>query len=231
MNRTPDSPRPRAVRISSAPEDLAGLSPLLDDARSAVGDVPALLELAKAAAETAPKPGEGRTAFLWEILASVTAVDVAAGRALEPHLDASAILAQAAGHAAVEGWECPDFDGVHFDGAWGVFAAEAAGLRLGAKPADGCFLLQGSKPWCSLAAQLDHAVVTAHLDDGGRAAFAVDLHAPGVSFADPEWTSRGLREIPSGTVHFDAVPAVPLGDAGWYYRRPGFAWGGMGVAA
>ena len=41
----------------------------------------------------------------------------------------------------------------------------------------------------------------------------------------------GLTEIPSGTVHFDAVPAVPLGDAGWYYRRPGFAWGGMGVAA
>ena len=231
MNRTSASPRPRAVRISSAPEDLAALNPLLDDALSAVGDVPALLDLAKAAGDAAPKPGEGRTAFLWELLASVTAVDVAAGRAIEPHLDAAAILAQAAGHAAVEGWDCPDFEGVHFDGAWGVFAAEAAGLRLDAKPADGCFLLQGSKPWCSLAAQLDHAVVTAHLDDGGRAAFAVDLHAPGVGFADPEWTSRGLREIPSGTVHFDAVPAVPLGDAGWYYRRPGFAWGGMGVAA
>ena len=231
MNRTPDSPRPAAVRISSAPEHLAGLSSLLEAARSAVGDVPALLELAKAAEEAAPKPGEGRTAFLWEILASVTAVDVAAGRAIEPHLDASAILAQAAGHAKVEGWDCPDFDGVHFDGAWGVFAAEAPGQRLEAKPADGCFLLRGSKPWCSLAAQLDHAVVTAHLDDGGRAAFAVDLHAPGVSFDDPRWTSRGLREIPSGTVHFDAVPAVPLGDAGWYYRRPGFAWGGMGVAA
>ena len=127
MNRTPDSPRPAAVRISSAPEHLAGLSPLLEAARSAVGDVPALLELAKAAEEAAPKPGEGRTAFLWEILASVTAVDVAAGRAIEPHLDASAILAQAAGHAKVEGWDCPDFDGVHFDGAWGVFAAEAPG--------------------------------------------------------------------------------------------------------
>ena len=74
-------------------------------------------------------------------------------------------------------------------------------------------------------------MLTAHLDGGGRAAFAVDLHAAGVSFADPHWTSRGLREIPSGTVHFDAVPAVPLGGAGWYYQRPGFAWGGMGVAA
>lgn len=231
MNRTPDSPRPLAVRISSAPEQLAGLGPLLEAARSAVGDVPALLELAKAAAEAAPLPGGGRTAFLWEILASVTAVDVAAGRAIEPHLDASAILAQAAGQPGLDGRDCPDLDAVRTAGAWGVFAAEAAGLRLEAKPADGCFELHGAKPWCSLAAQLDHAVVTAHLDDGGRAAFAVDLHAHGVSFEDPQWTSRGLREIPSGTVHFDAVPAVPLGDAGWYYRRPGFAWGGMGVAA
>ncbi|MET1022512.1 MAG: acyl-CoA dehydrogenase family protein [Arthrobacter sp.] len=231
MNRTADAQQLLAVRIGSAPEHLASLQPLLAAARSAVGDVPALLGLAKAAAETAPKPGEGRTAFLWEILASVTAVDIAAGRAIEPHLDASAILAQAAGRAAADGRDCPAADGVPFDGVWGVFAAEAAGLRLEATPADGCFLLHGSKPWCSLAAQLDHAVVTANLGDGGRAAFAVDLHAPGVSVADPEWTSHGLREIPSGTVRFDAVPAVPLGEAGWYYRRPGFAWGGMGVAA
>ncbi|MDI3210703.1 acyl-CoA dehydrogenase family protein [Arthrobacter sp. AL12] len=231
MNRTPDSPRPAAVRISSAPEQLAGLTPLLEAARAAAGDVPALLELAKAAAAAAPLPGGGRTAYLWEILASVTAVDVAAGRALEPHLDASAILAQAAGQPAPDGGDGQDRAGGDPDGAWGVFAAEAPGLRLEAKPADGCFLLHGAKPWCSLAAQLDHAVVTAHLEDGGRAAFAVDLHAHGVSFEDPQWTSRGLREIPSGTVHFDAVPAAPLGDAGWYYRRPGFAWGGMGVAA
>lgn len=231
MNRTPDSQQAAAVRISSAPEHLAGLGPLLVSARSAVGDVPALLELARAAATAAPNPGEGRTAFLWEVLASVTAVDVAAGRAIEPHLDASAILAQAAADAEREGWDCPEPDGVRLDGAWGVFAAEAPGLRLEATATDGRYLLRGSKPWCSLAAELDHAVVTAHLLDGGRAAFAVDLHADGVSFGDQQWTSRGLTEIPSGTVHFDAVPALPLGGAGWYYRRPGFAWGGMGVAA
>ncbi|MEC5179210.1 acyl-CoA dehydrogenase family protein [Arthrobacter sp. CG_A4] len=255
MNGTPDVHPPRPVRISSAPEELAALRPLLDAAQPAVGDVPALLELAKAAEEAAPKPGTGRTAFLWELLASITAVDVAAGRTLEPHLDASAILAQAAAqaapapaahpaypahpvypsypaaHAALEGLDRPDIEGIHFEGAWGVFAAEAAGLRLEAKQAGGGFLLHGSKPWCSLAAQLDHAVLTAHIEGSGRAAFAVDLHVHGVSFADPEWTSRGLREIPSGTVHFDSVPAVPLGGPGWYYQRPGFAWGGMGVAA
>jgi alkylation response protein AidB-like acyl-CoA dehydrogenase len=91
--------------------------------------------------------------------------------------------------------------------------------------------LTGSKPWCSLAQFVDHAVVTAHTEAGGRAAFAVDLRAAGVTCDVPEWTSRGLREIPSGTVHFDRVPAVPLGGEGWYFQRPGFAWGGMGVAA
>ncbi len=230
MNGTPHDQPPLAVRISSAPEDLAALNPLLAAAQSAVGDVPTLLDLAKTAEETAPKPGEGRTAFLWELLASVTAVDVAAGRILEPHLDAAAILAQAAADSGGEGRNSPDRAGARFEGVWGVFAAEAAGLQLTAETSDGGVRLHGSKPWCSLAAQLDHAVLTAHTD-GGRAAFAVDLHAPGVSFADPEWTSRGLREIPSGTVHFDGVRAVPLGGPGWYYRRPGFAWGGMGVAA
>lgn len=217
MNATQDPHAPRAVRISSTPDRLAGLGPLLEAVQANVGDVPALLALAKDLGGTAPKPGAGRTAHLWEILASVTAVDVAAGRILEPHLDAAAILAQAG---------VPEQGGT-----WGVFAAEAPGLRLDARDAGGGTVLIGSKPWCSIAAQLDHAVLTAHLAGGGRAAFAVDLHAAGVSFADPGWTSLGLREVPSGTVHFDAVPARPLGDAGWYYRRPGFAWGGMGVAA
>ncbi|MGO4121099.1 hypothetical protein [Arthrobacter sp. YAF16] len=226
MNATQEARPPKAVRISSTTGELAGISPLLDAAEAGVGDVPALLALAKDAGECAPKPGAGNTALLWEILASVTAVDVAAGRILEPHLDAAAILAQAA---------AADFDDapadLPFDGTWGVFAAEAPGLKLEAKDAGGAVVLTGSKPWCSIAAQLDHAVLTAHLDGGGRAAFAVDLHAAGVGFADPEWTSLGLREVPSGTVHFDAVPAIPLGPAGWYYQRPGFAWGGMGVAA
>ena len=234
MNGTPGDLPPCAVGLGSSPEDLAVLIPLLAAVGSAVGDVPALLKFAETAELTAPKPGDGRTAFLWELLASVTAVDVAAGRILEPHLDAAAIIAQAAAPASPEVTDDPertDVAGIHFGGVWGVFAAEAPGLRLEAMPAGAGVRLTGSKPWCSLAPQLDHAVLTAHTDDGGRAAFTVDLHASGVSFADPEWTSRGLREIPSGTVHFDGVLAVPLGGPGWYFRRPGFAWGGMGVAA
>lgn len=234
MTGTSTVDSPRAVRISSSETELDTLGPLLSAAHAASGDVPALLDLARTAAGTAPLPGAGRTALLWETLASVTAVDVAAGRIFEPHLDAAAIIGQAAaarGTAAPAGGEPADADGLGVAGTWGVFAAEAAGLRLEARPTGNGFRLHGSKPWCSLAGQLDRAVVTAHTDDGARAAFAVDLRSPGVDVADPGWTSRGLREVPSGTVHFDDVPAEPLGGPGWYYRRPGFAWGGMGVAA
>ncbi len=207
------------VRISSEPVQLQALEPMLEKVREAVGDVPALLAIATEIGHTAPKPGEGNTAKLWELLASVTAVDVAAGRALEPHLDAVAILSQAADPTTPEG-------------AWGVFAAEGPGLKLEAKRDDaGNYVLNGSKPWCSLAAQLDGAVITAHTEDNSRAAFAVNLKYPGVTCETPQWTSRGLQEIPSGTVHFDQVPATPVGGEGWYFSRAGFAWGGMGVAA
>ena len=90
------------VRISSEPAQLQALEPVLEKVRAAVGDVPTLLTLAEDIGRTAPKPGEGNTAKLWELLASVTAVDVAAGRVLEPHLDALAILTQAGVPAGIE---------------------------------------------------------------------------------------------------------------------------------
>ncbi|WP_017200659.1 acyl-CoA dehydrogenase family protein [Arthrobacter sp. M2012083] len=212
-------PVAQPIRISSEPAQLQALEPVLEKVRRAVGDVPALLAIAEDIGRTAPKPGEGNTAKLWELLASVTSVDIAAGRVLEPHLDALAILAQA------------DAEGEP-QGAWGVFAAEGPGMKLEAKSnADGNYVLNGSKPWCSLAGQLDYAVITAHSGDSTRRAFAVDLKAPGVTCETPQWTSRGLQEIPSGTVHFDQVAAPPVGQEDWYFKRPGFAWGGMGVAA
>ncbi|MFF1832160.1 acyl-CoA dehydrogenase family protein [Paenarthrobacter sp. NPDC058040] len=207
------------VRISSEPAQLQALHPVLEAVGELVGDVPALLEIAKDIGQTAPHPGQGSTVKLWELLASVAAVDVAAARILEPHVDATHILAQA-GHSEPEG-------------AWGVFAAEGPGTRLEATRDDaGNYVLHGSKPWCSLAGLLDGAVITAHLPaEQGRAAFAVNLQQHGVTCEAPEWTSRGLREIPSGTVHFNHVPATILQGPGWYHQRPGFAWGGIGVAA
>jgi len=165
--------------------------------------------------------------MLWELLASVAATDVAAARVLEPHLDAVAILFQSA-RAFPDAETVPEGS---LEETWGVFAAEGPGARLEARPAGTGLVLSGTKPWCSLAGSLDSAVVTAHMDDGGRAAFAVSLRHPGVACEQPQWIARGLQEIPSGSVHFEHVPAAPLGGTGWYHSRPGFAWGGMGVAA
>ncbi|GGI79442.1 acyl-CoA dehydrogenase family protein [Pseudarthrobacter scleromae] len=208
-----------AVRLSAGGEGPDGLDPLFQAVSASAGNVPALLGLAQEAGKEWPRPGEGNTGLLWERLATVAALDVAAARVFEPHLDALAILAQA-GH-----------DPSRASGAWGVFAAEGPGMRLAAESNGSGVLLSGAKPWCSLAQVLDHAVVTAHTDDGGRAAFAVDLRHAGVTCEEPEWVARGLQEIPSGTVRFDRVPAQPLQGNNWYFSRPGFAWGGMGVAA
>ncbi|GII99951.1 hypothetical protein CLV28_3029 [Sediminihabitans luteus] len=175
----------------------------------------------------APLPGTGRTAELWGLLATLAATDVGAARMVEPHLDALAVLAQA-DDAGLD----VDLDRVGADATstWGVYAAEGPGVRLEATAADGAWRLTGTKPWCSLAATLSHALVTAWTPDGRRL-FAVDLRTDAVRAADGPWHPRGLRQVVSAPVAFDDALAVPVGDAGWYLRRPGFAWGGIGVAA
>jgi alkylation response protein AidB-like acyl-CoA dehydrogenase len=171
-------------------------------------DVEGALALAR---ELGTLPGRS-TRDRWEILATIAAHDLGVARAIEPHLDAASILEQA-GHPTPEG-------------SWGVFAAEGGDDPLAAAEASGAWSLSGTKPWCSLADRLDAALVTAD----GRL-FAVDLAHPGVKVLPTPWVARGLSEIPSGPVHFDAVPATPVGEPGWYLSRPGFAWGGIGVAA
>ncbi len=164
----------------------------------------------------------------WEALATLAAHDVAAARAVEPHLDALGILHE----ANVSRLDAETDDVTEL--LWGVFAAEGGDEPLTATTADdGSVTLSGRKPWCSLAGRLDVALVTARLHNAGgeRGLFAVRLDGPGVDVDDAAWFARGLTEIPSGPVRFTAVPAEPIGAAGWYLEREGFAWGGVGVAA
>jgi alkylation response protein AidB-like acyl-CoA dehydrogenase len=180
-------------------------------------DVAAGLELAGRYGIRLPLPGAGQTALRWRLLAEVAARDLTAGRILEAHSDALAILAEADDQAS--------------SGTWGVFAAEAPGAHLRAETVDGRVLLTGTKPWCSLAGVLDHGLVTAHVGED-RQLFAVDLRQPLVRVDPPSnWVARGLRNVTSGPVHFAGASARAVGAPGWYLSRPGFAWGGMGVAA
>ncbi|MGI8760241.1 MAG: acyl-CoA dehydrogenase, partial [Jatrophihabitantaceae bacterium] len=190
---------------------------LLAGARAAGEDVAAGVELARKYGSALPQPGAGATATRWQLLAAVAAQDLTAARILEAHSDALAILAEAGDRQS--------------EGTWGVFAAEAPGGRLTATDVGDGSWLDGTKPWCSLAGHLDGALVTAHVG-ASRGLFAVDLRHPSVRVeAASVWVSRGLRTVTSAPVHFEHTPARPVGAPGWYLTRPGFAWGGMGVAA
>ncbi|GAA3323046.1 acyl-CoA dehydrogenase [Paeniglutamicibacter sulfureus] len=224
-SRAAKGPKASAVAVSFSTPAMAShlewnLAPaLINAARTCAGDPEPILGLLASCPESPPTPGQGRTVALWEFLATLASVDLAAARTVEPHLDAAAILAQA-------GLPWPA------GCTWGVFAAEGRPKLVAAAPAQPSrpWVLEGQKPWCSLAATLDRAVVTAHVP-GGRRAFMVDLKQPGVIAHHGHWASHGLNKIHSEAVQFNGARAFPIGPTDWYLARPGFAVGGVGVAA
>ncbi|MET4053036.1 hypothetical protein ABID81_002408 [Frigoribacterium sp. PvP054] len=236
------------------PVTLGGAGPVVGTATALVVDrlrsgaapsVGAALDLAVELGRHGALPGLGSTADLWQALATLAAHDLGAARAAEPHLDALAILDQHAGDARAASDRSPLPARARADDSftWGVFAAEGPGVRLvaAARPATGpgsadatdaapAWSLTGAKPWCSLAGTVDGALITAWVGDDRRL-FSVDLRQPGVTVEADAWHARGLVEIPSGPVAFDDVEAHEVGAPGWYLERPGFSWGGIGVAA
>lgn len=199
---------------------LGALEELATTAGDLAGDVTGALRLAHELGARCPLPGH-QTTVVWSVLATLGAADLTVARVVEPHLDALAIVAQA---------DLAEGSGAA-DATWGVFAAEGPGEPLKAEPCGHDeWQLTGIKHWCSLADRLDRALVTAVVDDR-RGLFDVDLTDPAVDVLPARWAARGLTAITSGPVAFDQVPARPVGAPGWYLSRPGFAWGGMGVAA
>lgn len=184
--------------------------------------VEAALALCRRLTTDVPLPGGGGTRRRWDVLSTLAEQDLTLARVVEAHLDAVAVLAEAGQQPAP-------------DSTWGVFAAEATDAHLFAwATSRGEWRLDGTKPWCSLAGVLTHALVTAHTE-AGRRLFAVDLAAARaegrLEVVPDRWHSRGLVDVPSGPVVLHDVPAEPVGQTGWYLQRPGFAHGGIGVAA
>lgn len=214
VDRTVDPDAARTIACAGYEAGRAASSP------NTVGEA---LRLASARGPKLPRPGSGRTADLWSVLATLGSVDLTVARVVEPHVDALAILAE----AGLDGTVAPA------GATWGVYAAEGPGPRLTAAHMGSRWILDGHKPWCSLADRVSHALVTAWVDDTTRGLFAVDLRASGVrpTAREGEWVSHGLPEVTSCDVELSRVRAVPVGAPGWYLERPGFAWGGVGVAA
>lgn len=194
------------------------LESIASRATAAEADIDRMLALAIELGAEVPLPSSGSTLQLWEILATIGATDLTVARVCEPHLDAVSIRSQAGLTGDVHS-------------SWGVFAAEAPGTAVTATLDAGQWSVSGTKSWCSLARHLDSALITARTEGGGRRLFAIELGAEGIVFGDEPWVSRGLAAIASGSISLDRVVARPVGGEEWYLTRPGFAWGGMGVAA
>lgn len=181
--------------------------------------VRATRQLADTGLRDLPMPGTGATATRLRALSEIAAVDLSLVRLVEGHLDARAILAEAARSPR--------------DGLYGVWAAEPSDAQLRAIRTGPHWRLHGRKRYASGARGLARALITAHADDGARL-FDVALDLPGVHPLDGTWPAIGMARTDSLEVDFDGVELdddAAIGAPGFYLARPGFWHGAIGVAA
>lgn len=167
-----------------------------------------------------PLPGDGGTGVRWNRLVEVARRDLALAKLVEPHHDAVAILSELDGPPVQAGQ------------VWAVWAAEPPFAVLRAvETADG-WRLTGRKAFCSGAALVTHALVTAETP-AGPGLFAVDIDDAGVTVdADaPEWVAPGMSRAQTVSLVLDDVRAQAVGGVGEYTDRVGFWLGAIGIAA
>jgi alkylation response protein AidB-like acyl-CoA dehydrogenase len=93
--------------------------------------------------------------------------------------------------------------------------------------------LSGSKEFCSGSSILDRALVTAETSLG-YLIFDVAVKEVVVTSHDGSWPATGMADSLSLTLDFGGAvveEAQVVGPAGFYTQRPGFWFGGAGVAA
>ena len=112
-----------------------------------------------------------------------------------------------------------------------MWAAESRDAVLCAHGGDDEAKLDGTKVWCSGAGLCTHALVTARLDNGRRALFAVDLRDEAVRSLPSTWRNPGMAGSDTRSVQFSGAPATAVGEPGAYLDRPGFWHGAIGVGA
>jgi alkylation response protein AidB-like acyl-CoA dehydrogenase len=163
-----------------------------------------------------PLPGSGRTQDRWFAFEALGGRDLSLARLSEGHADAVAILAELGGPEPGEG------------SRWGVWAARPPGPGLVARQVDGCWRVSGVKQYCSGARSCTDALVTATAPDGERL-FAVSTRS--VEPLPGTWPATGMAGSDTLNLRFRSVQVQAVGQAGSYVTRPGFAHGGVGVAA
>jgi alkylation response protein AidB-like acyl-CoA dehydrogenase len=178
-----------------------------------------LRELQRDGLDRLPLPGSGQTLARWRVLAEVAGHDLGLCKLFEGHTDALAIMDEL-GHPVTPAGS-----------TWGTWAAEPPALRLAVRASHGRVRLDGRKAWCSGAAVVSHALVTAWDEQGRQQLVAVALDQPGVRVSSEGWQAVGMSATASVMVDFDQALGDAIGGPGDYVQRPGFWQGGIGVAA
>lgn len=167
-----------------------------------------------------PYAGQGDTLMRWQWLAAVAAIDLSAVKLIEGHADALAILAELNAPPPPAG------------SLWATWAAEPPTARVEARPAaDGTARLHGTKAWCSGAAEVTHAVMSAWNAEGEPVLVALRLDQAGVTVSHRGWNAVGMDATQSVEIDLVDAHADWVGKPGDYVNRPGFWHGGAGIAA
>ena len=185
-----------------------------------------------------PLPMQGDTLSLWECLASLGAVDLTVARVTEPHLDALAILREArrhgAGRATRTGRPARPTGAPRASGRCTPRRVASDWSRP--RPATA-----GRSPASSRGARWPTAPHTLSSPPGSTTTSAGSSPSTSTTptsplprtrpASRPTWAARGLDQVRSTPIAFDHAPAVAICQPQWYLTRPGFSWGGIGVAA
>lgn len=200
--------------------DLTGFLTGVDTAkmRSSSGAMRAALRTAAAAGGPV---WTGPFEDLVSALSEVSRVDLCLARLVEGHADALRIIDEA---GAAPG-----------DGLYGVWASRSAGTGLQVRPTTGGWRLEGELRFASGIGLIDRCLVSASLDPDHHLLFDVglDAHADGFTADESSWRTTAMDASRSLTVWVatEVGPADQVGGTDFYLSRPGFAVGGLGVAA
>jgi alkylation response protein AidB-like acyl-CoA dehydrogenase len=163
-----------------------------------------------------PFPGCGDTARRHGELAEIARDNLELGRLAEAHVDALAILHEAAREPKP-------------DALYGVWASEG---KSGLKVSDGA--VSGQKQFCTGAGLVDCALVT--IMEPERRLLEVDLRIASdrIGFDASAWATDAFAETSTATTLFRDYPICEanfVGPKGWYLERPGFWHGACGPAS
>jgi alkylation response protein AidB-like acyl-CoA dehydrogenase len=177
-----------------------------------------LRAMVEAGLDQLPLPGSGQTLKRFQRLAEVGGHDLGLCKLYEGHTDALAIIQQLGGSPTPAS-------------TWGMWAAEPPQARVRVRTQGQRVTLNGRKAWCSGAAVLSHALLTAWDEQDRQQLVAVALNQPGVTVTDQGWQAVGMGATGSVEVLFEGAGAQAIGHPGDYLQRPGFWQGGIGIAA